>query len=76
MPATKEVQAALEALAALAEAIQVAGSVPSGELYAHAGCPSIETWERMLGLLERSKLIRRDGHLLVWTGPAREPTHP
>jgi DNA-binding IclR family transcriptional regulator len=76
MPTTKEVQAALEALAALAEAIQVAGSVPSGEIYAHAGCPGIASWERMLGLLERSGLIRRDGHLLVWIGPAREPAQP
>lgn len=55
----------------VADAIKEARQIPSGHLYAMlCGVAEIETYQKVIGLLERAKLVRKDpGYLLVWTGP-------
>ena len=70
---TKEqVSAALQALAALAEAIRDLGEVPSGHLYAvvMSSGMSLATYQSMIDRLKGAGLIAVDGsHLIRWTGP-------
>ena len=75
-PATvtkREVAAAVEAVAAVAEAIRELGSVPSGHLYAASVMPAgieLATYERILGILKGAGLVAEDGsHMLTWVGP-------
>lgn len=68
---TKErLEAAVRALAAVAEAIRDAGSVPSGALYAALLTYGIDlqTYERIVGILVRAKLVSESGHVLTWIG--------
>lgn len=46
--------------------------MPSGELYARlADKMDIHTYQSLIDLLTRSKLIRVDSHLIQWIGPAK-----
>jgi hypothetical protein len=71
-----QVQAALQAVAALAEAVRGLGEVPSGVLYAHVmGSLSLAQYEQALALLKRAGLVEQTpGHVLRWVGPALEAT--
>jgi hypothetical protein len=66
-----QIKAAIQALAALAEAIRELKRVPAGTLYAHLmGVMSLESFEAAIDRLVKSGLVRREAsHELVWTGP-------
>ena len=72
-PTKKQIGAAVAMTAAVAEAVRAAGSegVPAGTLYAAlVGRVSHEGFEKLVGLLVRAALVRREAnHLLVWSGP-------
>lgn len=75
MTATKEqVNAALEMVRAVGDAIREAGEVPSGHLYAVLmGKVDLAGYERMVDMLVGAGLVERaPNHLLRWVGPAKE----
>lgn len=70
----EEIQAVMGTVKAVADAIQEAGSIPAGHLYALLmghGC-SLRSFEYLIGLLTSSEngkpLVRREGDMLVWNG--------
>jgi uncharacterized protein YutE (UPF0331/DUF86 family) len=67
----RQLEAAIQALKALAEIIRHAGEVPSGELYARLmGRVTLEDYNRLIETLKRAGLVTETpGHLLRWTGP-------
>jgi len=67
----KELEAAILMAAAVAEAIQALGEVPSGHLYAQVmGHMSINTYQAIISTLVRTKLVVQEpSHLLRWVGP-------
>lgn len=68
---TKQIGAALQATAAIAEVIRTVGEVPSGHLYAQVcGQIDIDSFKRVVGLLKRSGLVSEHNYLLKWVGPA------
>ena len=71
-PTPTEVNAALGALKALADAIRELGEVPSGHLYANLqGHITIGQFEQAIGILKNAGLVREsNAHLLTWIGPA------
>lgn len=70
MATKQQVQASVNALLAIAEAIRELGEVPSGELYARLmGHMDLETYESFIRRLVGAKLVENRGHLLVWVGP-------
>lgn len=74
MQVTKEqVVAAVQTVAALAEAIRELGEVPSGDLYANVmGHLSCESYQKAIDMLKRSGLvIETPAHLLRWVGPGK-----
>lgn len=74
MSATKQqIQAALAAITALAEAIRDLGSVPEGHLYATVmGRMDLETFTSFIDRLIGAKLVERRNHELFWVGPNLE----
>lgn len=54
--------------------IQIAGSIPSGHLYAMVqGKMNIEAYNSCINLLIKSRLVRRDAfHVLTWIGDTDE----
>lgn len=73
MVTKEEIAAVIRAVAAIAEAIRDLGRVPSGHLYAQVmGVLSLDNYTIAIDHLERAKLVRREGHELIWTGPAKE----
>ena len=75
MPATQaqKIEAQVQLVRAIAEAIRELKEVPSGHLYARiAGKVSSETYEKVLSTLRRAELISiAPSGLLTWTGGAR-----
>lgn len=70
MVTKEQVAAGVKTIAAIAEAIRDLGEIPAGHLYGRlAGMLTIGDFERIIAILERTKLIEKHGHLLVWTGP-------
>lgn len=72
--ATKDqIKAALAVTMAIAEAIRVLGSVPSGHLYAQL-CSKLDlrTYRRIIDTLKGAGLVSEMSHLLTWTGPTLE----
>jgi len=73
---TKEqVSAYLQVIKALADAIKEAGPLGIGVGVLYAACSSmmsLDAFERSLGVLTGSGLVRRDGnHCLTWIEPAQ-----
>lgn len=71
MNATEEqrVKAALNAAMAVADCIKELGQVPSGHLYARLmDKMSLESYEALIGILIKAKLVSRQNHLLTWVG--------
>lgn len=71
-----QIQAGLTVTRAIADAIRELTftsdlrGVPNGHLWAHVdGKISFETYNRILDILKRAKLIEERAHLLVWIGP-------
>ena len=74
----RQLEAAIQALKALAEIIRHAGEVPSGELYARLmGRVTLDDYTRLVETLKRAGLVTETpGHLLRWTGPKNLGTTP
>lgn len=71
----QQVEAYLNACAAIAETVANAKEIPAGHIWAFI-CDkmSIDTFEHILGTLIKAKLVKRDkSHLLHWIGPERLP---
>lgn len=67
---SQQASAALQCVAALAEAIQSLGSVPSGHLYIQVmGVLTMDQYNGAIGLLKRAGLVTEAGHVLTWVGP-------
>jgi len=67
MTKSEELKAAFNTLQTLAEMIRAVGSIQSGVLYAQVcGIMNLQTYEKVIGLLVDSKVIRKDAHLLTW----------
>lgn len=74
MAQSDRINAALNLILAVGNAIQAMGQVPSGHLYARImSTVSLDEYQQILGILKRTGLIREESsHLLVWTGPKKE----
>lgn len=72
MNLTKEqIVAYINVVKNVADIIRELGSVPSGVLYARlTGIMTLEQYQRILGHLKNSGLIRESNHLLTWVAPA------
>lgn len=71
MDLTKEqVASAIAVVQTIAEAVRVAGKIPSGHLYAMImDKVSIQAFESAVALLKRAGLVGESNHELSWTGP-------
>lgn len=69
MTQEQKMQAAVEIMKAVAEAIKEAGSIPSGHLYAQLmGKMSLGSYEKMIDAMQRMGLVKVDDHLLTYVG--------
>jgi hypothetical protein len=66
----QKMKAAVEIMKAVAGAIKDLGTIPSGHLYAQLmGKMSFDSYEKMLGALQRMGIISVDGnHLVTYVG--------
>ena len=66
-----QINAALQTLAAVAQAIRLLGEVPSGQLYAQlVGQLSLSDYDAIIRTLKGASLIEETpAHLIRWTGP-------
>ena len=59
----------LDVIRAIVETVQEMGSAPVGPFYAVLiGSMDLDTFDRLLDFVLKTKLVRRDGNLLVWVG--------
>ena len=59
----------LDLIRAIIETVQELKSAPVGPLYmAFMGSMDLDTFNRLLDFVLKTKLVRRDGDLLVWVG--------
>ena len=59
----------LGVIRAIVETVREMGSAPVGPFYAALlGSMDLDTFDRLLDFVLKTKLVRRDGHLLVWVG--------
>jgi len=66
----KQAIAAIQITLAVGDAIKALGSVPSGHLYASLiDRMSLETYEKIIGILKNTGLVKESNHLLTWIGP-------
>lgn len=69
MSMTAQEKAALAIVLAVGEAIKDLGSVPSGHLYAQLmGRMSLETYNKVIGILVKTGAVKNENHLLTWVG--------
>lgn len=69
---TGEVKAAFAVLVAVSETIREVGQVPAGILYARLmDRMDLAGFESMIRVLVNAGLIRQDGNILRWVGPAK-----
>jgi hypothetical protein len=67
---TPQEKAALEIVLVVGDAIKELGSVPSGHLYAQLmGRMSLDSYNKIIGMLKNAKVIKEEGHLLTYIGP-------
>jgi hypothetical protein len=67
MPTTSEVSSAINAIKAVADCIQELGQVPNGVLYSQLmGVMSLNQYNQIIGILERSGVIENRNNVLVW----------
>lgn len=69
-PSACQQKLAFLAVAAVTETIREAGRVAEGPLYAML-CDrmDLQAFERMVTIIVGTKLVKREGHELVWVGP-------
>jgi hypothetical protein len=66
----QEALSAFKVVAAIGETIRDLGEVPSGHLYAQLmSRMSLDTYNKIIGILKQTKLVKESGHLLTWIGP-------
>ena len=66
----KQATAAIQITLAVGDAIKALGSIPSGHLYARLmDRMSLETYEKIIGVLKNTGLVKESGNLLTWIGP-------
>jgi hypothetical protein len=66
---SKQIEASLLAVKAIADAIRKLKEIPSGTLYAIVmGKMSLESYNGIISLLKRTKLISEKNNLLTWIG--------
>jgi hypothetical protein len=66
---SKQIEASLLAVEAIADAIRKLKEIPSGTLYAIVmGKMSLESYNGIISLLKRTKLISEKNNLLTWIG--------
>lgn len=69
MTQEEKMQAAVQIMKAVAEAIREAGSIPSGHLYALLmGKMSLGSYEKMIDAMQRMGIIKVDDHLITYIG--------
>ena len=69
MSMTAQEKAAVAIVVAIGETIKDLGSVPSGHLYAQLmGRMSLETYNKVIGLLVKTGAVKEENHLLTWIG--------
>jgi hypothetical protein len=67
MPTTDEVSSAINAIKSVADCIKELGQVPNGVLYSQLmGVMSLNQYNQIIGILERSGVIENRNNLLVW----------
>ncbi len=67
MASQAQVKAGLEVIRAIADAIREVKQVPAGHLYAAVmGTLSLSAFTRIVDMLVRSGLVRKQGDLLIW----------
>lgn len=63
-------QAAVQLIRVIADAIRDLGEVPSGHLYARVmEHMDLNTYNAIVGILKRARLVKERNYLLTWTGP-------
>jgi hypothetical protein len=69
-PSAAQTKAAFRVVVAVTDTIREAGRVAEGPLYAML-CDrmDLQAFERMVTIIVGTKLVRREGHELVWQGP-------
>jgi hypothetical protein len=70
MVTKEQLEAGLQLVRGIADAIKELGSVPSGHLYARLmGVMSLSEYQQIIGMLVSSGLVKQEAsHLLVWVG--------
>lgn len=69
MTQEEKMQAAVQIMKAVAEAIREAGSIPSGHLYAQLmGKMSLGSYEKMIDAMRRMGVIKVEDHLITYVG--------
>jgi hypothetical protein len=64
-----QVNAALQVVIAVGEAIKELKSVPSGHLYTHlSGQMDLDTYNKVIGILVKTGAVKNENHLLTWVG--------
>ena len=63
----KQIEAGIETVLAVAEAIKSLGSVPSGHLYERVtGFLSLDQYNQIIGILKKQGLIKEMNYELKW----------
>jgi hypothetical protein len=73
MVTKEQIEAGMQVVLVVAQAIHAAGSagMPSGHLYAMLmGKMELSQYERIIGILVKNGIIRKDGHVLTSLLPA------
>lgn len=69
MTQEQKMQAAVQIMKAVAEAIKEAGSIPSGHLYSQLmGKMSLGSYEKMIAMMQRMGIIKVDDHFISYVG--------
>jgi len=71
MTITKEaIKSTILAIKTVADCIKEAKQIPSGHLYALLMAHGIDmqTYNKIIGLLTSSKLVKQENNLLIWIG--------
>lgn len=64
-----QVNAAVQIVVAVGQAIRDLKSVPSGHLYAQLmGRMSLETYNKVIGVLKNTGAVKEENHVLTWVG--------
>jgi hypothetical protein len=64
-----QVNAAVQVVIAVGQAIRDLKSVPSGHLYTHLSSQmDLDTYNKVIGVLVKTGAVTNENHLLTWVG--------